>query len=58
MPNQEAAQLVEAFDHHAPALREVAPQVYEGLREAGPVVWSNAHGGYWVAADHATVPSG
>ena len=28
-------------------------KVYDELREAGAVVWSTLHGGYWVATDHA-----
>jgi len=36
------------FDQHAPAYRAGYPELADDLRDRGPVVWSEHHGGYWV----------
>ena len=43
------------FDHHDPAYVTGHRATHHRLREAGPVVHTPAHGGYWVLTDHATV---
>lgn len=40
------------FDHHSAEYAANYREIYQELREAGPVVWSDAHGGFWVANDY------
>ena len=40
------------FDHHTEDYAHGHREMYKALREAGPVVWSDAYGGFWVATDH------
>jgi cytochrome P450 len=42
-----------SFDSHDPELAADPFPAYRRLREACPVAWSTAHGGFWVATGHA-----
>ena len=37
------------FDHHSAQFAHNFRDIYDELREVGPLVWSEEHGGYWVA---------
>ena len=43
------------FDHHSAYHRDHALEIYDGLRERCPVARTDAHGGYWVLSDYASV---
>ena len=43
------------FDHHSPEFAERYLADYAHMRALGPVVWTEAHGGYWVATTFAAV---
>lgn len=44
------------FDHHDPALtHDKVYQVYEHLRQACPVTWSDRYGGFWVISRYADI---
>jgi cytochrome P450 len=43
------------FDHTSEAHSRDPVAAYRALRARGPVVWSEAHGGYYVATDYASV---
>jgi cytochrome P450 len=47
--------VAEGFDTHDPRLAVDPYPVYARLRAAGPVAWSQAWGGYWVAICHPEV---
>ena len=37
------------FDHHSAEFAENFREIYDELRETSPLVWSEEHGGYWIA---------
>ncbi|MFF2059935.1 cytochrome P450 [Rhodococcus qingshengii] len=39
------------FDHHSTEYATGHREIFQELREAGPVVWSEAYGGFWIAND-------
>lgn len=43
------------FDHHTAHFAENFREIYDELREVGPLIWSESHGGYWIATTHAMV---
>lgn len=43
------------FDHHSPAHAADHVGAYRELRENAPVAWTEAHGGFWVLSDYASV---
>jgi cytochrome P450 len=43
------------FDHHDPELVRDPWTTYSELRDNGPVVWTDAHGGYWAVAGYDEV---
>lgn len=43
------------FDHHGVEFGQNYREMQREVREAGPVVWSDRHGGFWVATDYETV---
>lgn len=43
------------FDHHSAALVDDINGEYDRLREACPVAFTKAHGGYWVVSSHERV---
>jgi cytochrome P450 len=43
------------FDHHSAEFAQHYLADYARLRELGPVVWTDAHGGYWVATTFQAV---
>ena len=47
--------LVCPFDHHSPQYAQQHREISRDLREAGPVVWSDFYGGFWVATDYVHV---
>ncbi|GAA4558700.1 cytochrome P450 [Pseudonocardia xishanensis] len=47
--------LVCPFDHHSREYAEGHREMFEDLRKAGPVVWSDAYGGFWIATDYVHV---
>lgn len=40
------------FDHHSAEYAVDHREIFGELRAAGPVVWSNAYGGFWIANDY------
>ncbi|MGB3698331.1 MAG: cytochrome P450 [Gordonia sp. (in: high G+C Gram-positive bacteria)] len=46
---------VTQFDHHSPEHTRDHVAIYKKLREQTPVAWSEAHGGFWVLSDYASV---
>ena len=46
---------VTGFDHNAAEHARDPVDSYRRLRAAGPVTWTDAHGGYWVLADYQHV---
>lgn len=40
------------FDHHSKVYADDHREIFRGLRDAGPVVWSEAYGGFWVTTDY------
>ncbi|MFE7980293.1 cytochrome P450 [Streptomyces shenzhenensis] len=50
--------VVTDFDHHSAKFAARPFEVLEELREAAPVAWSTAHGGFWVITDHGNVVEG
>jgi cytochrome P450 len=52
----ELSDLVEHFDHRDPRLNgETAPGIYAALRERGPVMRSDKHGGFWILTRYEDV---
>ncbi|SEO57600.1 cytochrome P450 [Trujillonella endophytica] len=47
--------LVCPFDHHSPEYAQQNREMFKDLRDAGPVVWSEAYGGFWVATDYVHI---
>jgi cytochrome P450 len=43
------------FDHHSAYYSKNYLAEYARIREIAPVVWTDSHGGYWVATTYATV---
>jgi len=43
------------FDHHSAAHAADHVGAYKRIREATPVAWTEAHGGYWVLSDYESV---
>ncbi|MBI1376597.1 MAG: cytochrome P450 [Frankiales bacterium] len=43
------------FDHNSQEHSQNPPASYKVLRESTPVAWSEAHGGYWILSDYASV---
>ncbi|MFV0307487.1 MAG: cytochrome P450 [Desertimonas sp.] len=37
------------FDHHSADFSQNFRDIYDDVRSAAPLVWSDAHGGYWIA---------
>jgi cytochrome P450 len=54
MPTSQRCPVV-AFDHHSQAHAEDPVAGYRDLRMSAPVAWTEAHGGYWVLSDYASV---
>ena len=54
MSTTEATKPVLEFDHHSVRASHNRPELLAMVRDH-PVFWSEAHGGYWVAASHETV---
>lgn len=52
--NEKAAVTVE-FDHHAPEYAVDPYPTFARLRSTCPVAWTNAHDGFWVLTDYASV---
>ncbi|MFC4001250.1 cytochrome P450 [Prauserella oleivorans] len=46
---------VTAFDHHSAEHAADPVGAYRKLRSECPVAWTDAHGGYWVLGDYASV---
>jgi cytochrome P450 len=40
------------FDHHSPEYAAAYPQIYAEMRAAGPVLWSDKYGGFWIATHY------
>ena len=51
----EGARVACEFDHHSPEFAENYRAMLDELREAAPVVWSEAYGGFWIATRHDVV---
>jgi cytochrome P450 len=51
----ERSRVVCDFDHHSPEFAENHRAMLDELREAAPVVWSEAYGGFWIATRHDVV---
>lgn len=47
--------LVCPFDHHSLEYAQQDREMFKDMREAGPVLWSEAYGGFWVATDYVHV---
>jgi cytochrome P450 len=47
--------LVCPFDHHSLEYAQQHREMVKDMREAGPVVWSEAYGGFWIATDYRHV---
>lgn len=45
------------FDHHDPGYRDGWQSLARQLHEQGSIAWTEAHGGFWVVADHAAIRS-
>jgi cytochrome P450 len=45
------------FDHHSAEYAKAYRDVHRDIREAAPVVWSESHGGFWVATDFDSMRS-
>lgn len=43
------------FDHHSADYAENFRDIYDELRARSPLVWSDLHGGFWIASDYALV---
>jgi cytochrome P450 len=43
------------FDHHSPEYAGNHFAILDELRENGPLVWSDLHGGFWIATSHDLV---
>jgi cytochrome P450 len=43
------------FDHHSEERGADPVGSYQALRQSSPVAWSEAHGGYWVVSDYASL---
>ena len=43
------------FDHHSAEHAKDHVAIYRNLREVSPVVWTEAHGGYWVISDYKSL---
>lgn len=43
------------FDHHSPEYAEGYRDIVKDLREAGPLVWSDQYGGFWVATEYDVI---
>jgi hypothetical protein len=43
------------FDHHSAYHRDHATEIYDDLRKRCPVARTDAHGGYVVVSDYASV---
>ena len=46
---------VTQFDHHSADHSQNRTEIYRKLRETAPVAWTEAHGGFWVLSDYASV---
>lgn len=46
---------IAAFDHHSPEHAVDPVGTYRRLRAENPVAWTEAHGGFWVLGDYASV---
>jgi len=46
---------VVSFDHHSEEHGADPVGSYRALRQSAPVAWSEAHGGYWVVSDYASL---
>lgn len=55
MAQQTESRRVIDFDHHAPEHSADIVFSWRRAREAGPVLWTEAHGGFWVAPRYAEV---
>ena len=44
-----------AFDHHSPEHANAWPQIFQKLRQENSLPWSDAFGGYWVAARYRDI---
>jgi cytochrome P450 len=51
----DGAKVVCDFDHHSPEFAENYRTMLDELRDAAPVVWSEAYGGFWIATRHDVV---
>lgn len=51
MPASLTTPIVE-FDHHSKAFADTYIETANAIREVAPVVWTNAHGGYWIVTRH------
>jgi cytochrome P450 len=43
------------FDHHRPEFRWTYRDDLARVRDAGPIVWSESHGGFWVCSSYPVV---
>ena len=43
------------FDHHSKEFAENHFEIFDELRSQAPLVWSELHGGFWVATSHDLV---
>jgi cytochrome P450 len=55
MTTQENVCPATQFDHHDPELARDPWPTYAGLRDDGPVTWTDAHGGFWAVAGYDAV---
>lgn len=54
-PERDSDDLVANFDLHDPRLAQCPFAVFDKMREAGPVHWSDNYGGHWVVVGHDEV---
>lgn len=54
-PPDTIAERVAGWSLSAPWLQEDPVPAFDEIREVGPIVWSEAHGGYWILTRHADI---
>ena len=43
------------YDHHSSEFALTYSDMYKDLRNAGPVLWTDSHGGFWVVTEYELI---